>query len=186
MFNVKWDADINGVILTSDEGDVNSSVRPVFFEELELLNFKDYGFTYPNVEEPILWAAGRAYYYRGKKIAIARGGGFYEDVTLDVLSSPQYFQPVDIKLLIKNNEEKINLYSHDSIDFIRSTIDKYKDQVDAITVSFSGGKDSIVVTDLVKRSLESNNFIVIFIVFYVGDIKSWEIIIFKAKILFIN
>lgn len=162
MFNVKWDAETNGVILTSEEGAVNSPVRPVFFEELDLLRFGDQGFTYPRVKEPILWAAGRAYYYRGEKIANAKGGGFYEEVTLEVFSDPQHLDPVDVEAVLKKNEAKINLYSHDSIDFIRSTVEKYKDKVDIVTVSFSGGKDSIVVADLVKRSLESNNFIVVF------------------------
>lgn len=162
MFNVRWDASTNGVVLTSDEGDVNSPVRPVFFEELDLLHFEDHGFTYPRVEEPILWAAGRAYYYRGEKIAVARGGGFYEEVTLKVFSKPRHLDPVDVTAVLRKNQKKIYFYSHDAIDFIRSTVEKYGDIVDIVTVSFSGGKDSIVVADLVKRSLKSYNFVVIF------------------------
>ena len=70
MYNSQWDAETNGVLLTSEPGDVQSSVRPVFYEELDLLGFNARGFRYPRVEEPLLWAAGRAYYYRGEKIAM--------------------------------------------------------------------------------------------------------------------
>ncbi len=38
MYNIRWDTETNGgVLLTSEQGDVQASVRPVFFEELDLL-----------------------------------------------------------------------------------------------------------------------------------------------------
>ena len=64
--------------------------------------------------------------------------------------------------MLKRNVDKIHFYTHDSINFIRSTVQEYKDKVDIVTVSFSGGKDSVVVADLVKRALNSNDFVVVF------------------------
>ena len=162
MYNIRWDPEINGVLLTSEQGDVQSSVRPVFFEELDLLGFDSRGFKYPRVEEPLLWAAGRAYYYRGEKIAVAHGGGFYEDVDLEILTENRELEQVNLDEVLKRNVDKINFYTHDSINFIRSTVQEYKDKVDIVSVSFSGGKDSVVVADLVKRTLNSSDFVVIF------------------------
>ncbi|WP_243669267.1 phosphoadenosine phosphosulfate reductase family protein [Methanoculleus chikugoensis] len=111
----------------------------------------------------MLWAAGRAYYYRGgEKIAIAHGGGFYEDVDLEILTEIRDIEPVNLDEVLEKNIDKIHFYTHDSMNFIRSTVEKYKDKVDIVTVSFSGGKDSVVVADLVKRTLNSTNFVVIF------------------------
>jgi len=162
MYNVQWDKAINGVLLTSERGDVQASVRPVFFEELDLLGFDSKGFRYPRVEGPLLWAAGRAYYYRGEKIAIAHGGGFYEDVDLEILTEIRDIEAVNLDEVLKRNIDKIYFYAHDSMDFIRSTVEEYKDKVDIVTVSFSGGKDSIVVSDLVKRILNPSDFVVVF------------------------
>lgn len=162
MYNMQWDAETNGVLLTSEQGDVQSPVRPVFFEELDLLGFNSRGFRYPRVEEPLLWAAGRAYYYRGEKIAITHGGGFYEDVDLEILTEIRDIEPVNLDEVLKKNIDKIHFYTHDSINFIRSTVQEYKGKVDIVTVSFSGGKDSVVVSDLVKRTLSPSEFVVIF------------------------
>lgn len=162
MFNTKWDPEINGILLVTDEGDINESARPVFFEELDLLGFPGLGFTYPKCEEPLLWAAGRSYYYKGEKIAVANGGGFYRDVSIVLHKEPFALEPINLDQLLERNKDKIHYYTHDAVDFIRDTAAKYKDDVDIIVVSFSGGKDSVVIADLVKRALDSSEFTIIF------------------------
>lgn len=162
MFNTKWDPETNGILLVPEEGDVNGSVRPVFFEELDLLKFHDLGFVYPRVDEPILWAVGRSYYYKGEKIATVNRGGFYRDISVKLYKEPSSLEPVNLERMLEKNRDQIHLYTHDAIDFIRSTYARYKDQVDIVVVSFSGGKDSVVIADLVARTLDSNEFVVIF------------------------
>lgn len=162
MFNIKWTPENNGVFLTLDEGDVNLPIRPVFFEELDLIGFSSNGFSYPKSYEPILWAAGRTYFYKGQKIAVSKGGGYYENVKLDILTKERDLEPIDLNSIISQNQEKINIYSHDSIDFIRKSVEKNQQLVDIITVSYSGGKDSIVLVDLANRALDNNSFVVIF------------------------
>lgn len=162
MFNVKWDPNINGVILSTDIGDTNYPVRPVFYEELDLLKFNEAGFRYPNSIEPLLWAAGRSYFYNGERIAITKGGGFYNDIKKEIFINPQEIEPINIQKVLKKNREKIYFYSHDSIDFIRDSYNKYKKLFDVTVVSFSGGKDSIVLSDLVRRSINSKEFFLIF------------------------
>ncbi|MBP1928933.1 phosphoadenosine phosphosulfate reductase [Methanolinea mesophila] len=162
MFNVKWDPDINGVILSTDLGDTNYPVRPVFHEELDLLKFYELGFKYPNCSEPLMWAAGRTYYYKGEKIALVKGGGFYNNLKIEKFVDSQEIEPINISKILKKNRDKIYFYSHDSIDFIRDCYVKYKNSVDAIAVSFSGGKDSVVLSDLVRRSINPKDFFLIF------------------------
>lgn len=162
MFNAKWDPETNGILLVSEKGDINGTVRPVFFEELDLLQFNDLGFSYPKSEEPILWAVGRFYYYKGDKIAKVEKGGFFDDISIKVYKNNISFQPTDVKRMVGKNEDKIHFYSHDSIDFIREVSDKYKNNVDIFVASFSGGKDSVVLADLLKRSLSSDDFVLIF------------------------
>ncbi|HOM97926.1 MAG TPA: hypothetical protein PLY41_06460, partial [Acetomicrobium sp.] len=70
MYGIQWDSDTGGILLVDgyDTG-VRSDVRPVFYEELDLLGFERY-WSYPKVEEPLLWAIGsRRYYYHGELVA---------------------------------------------------------------------------------------------------------------------
>ena len=71
MYNVKWDIEINGILLTDDDGIVPP--RPVFSEELDLLGF-DKNWNYPKAENPLLWANGRRYFYKGELVAVAKKG----------------------------------------------------------------------------------------------------------------
>lgn len=162
MFKAKWDLETNGILLVSENEDIYGAVRPVFYEELDLLGFNDLGYSYPRIEEPILWAIGRFYYYRGEKIAKVEKGGYFEDVNIKLYRENVKFEPVNVEKMIVKNKDKIYFYSHDSIDFIRKCFDKYKSSADIALVSFSGGKDSVVVADLAKRSLNSDDFSLIF------------------------
>jgi len=141
---------------------VHLPVRPVFYEELDLIGFPDRGFSYPKSDEPILWAAGRNYYYYGEKIATTIGGGFFEDIKLEIFTTKRKLIPISIVDVVERNLQQILFYSHDSIDFIRSKIENFENKIDIIAVSFSGGKDSVVVADLIKRSLNSNSFTIVF------------------------
>jgi len=59
MYEVQWDADTGGVLLSDPANNgINGEVRPVFYEELDLLGFGK-AWQYPKCEEPLLWAAGR-------------------------------------------------------------------------------------------------------------------------------
>ena len=63
MFKIKWDKEINGILLTDKTNDeIINPPRPVFYEELDLLGFDRY-WSYPKSREPLLWAIGRRYYF---------------------------------------------------------------------------------------------------------------------------
>ncbi|MGB9683111.1 MAG: phosphoadenosine phosphosulfate reductase family protein, partial [bacterium] len=165
MYKVTWDIETNGVLLADNITSAQEIIppRPVFYEELDLLGFNKF-WSYPNVEEPLLWAIGRRYYYKGEWVAEVKGGNIFEDpkVILTDRGKNLYLEPIDVRILVENNKDAIEVIEGEAIDFINDTYKKYKNKVDLFVVSFSGGKDSQVVLDLVSRTLHPDDYIVIF------------------------
>lgn len=162
MYKIRWDKDINGILL-DDKTDEKATIvppRPVFFEELDLLGF-DKHWKYPKSEAPLLWSAGRRYYYRGEFVAEAKGGDIYTNPEL-ITHYKGDLEPIDIESVIKKNREALFTLENEAIDFVEHIHKVYKQKVDYFTVAFSGGKDSQVVLDIVSRVLAPEDFLTIF------------------------
>ena len=159
MYNVKWDYDINGILLTDDEGIVPP--RPVFFEELDLLGFNKY-WSYPKSDNPLLWANGRRYFYKGELVAIAKGGDALNlpDLIFEEGYKSLKLEEMDIEKVIKRNKNQLFVIENDAMDFIDQVSNKYPDY--PFSVSFSGGKDSQSVLDLITRVIHSDDVNIIF------------------------
>ena len=83
MYNYEWDIETGGYVLTTKITGVTKEVRPVFCEELRLLKFdKILKWQFPDCEEPLLWAEGRRYIYKGEVVAEVSGGCLYEEPEL--------------------------------------------------------------------------------------------------------
>ena len=165
MFKIRWDKDSNGVMLVNsgDNFEIIKPPRPVFYEELDLLGFNKF-WEYPKVQEPLLWAIGRNYYYKGELVAKVKGGSIFEPPKID-LTEKGYnlsLEPVNIEELIENNKEALFVLENEALDFIEHTYKGYKDKGYLFTVSYSGGKDSQVVLDLVTRIIPPDDLAVIF------------------------
>ena len=85
MYKITWDKETGGVLLHSRivEGTLGISPRPVFFEELNLLELDKLGWTYPHAKEPIMWAVNKQYWYRGVRLFDAKGADIYTKPTLE-------------------------------------------------------------------------------------------------------
>ena len=160
MYNIEWDCEINGILLTGENSDLPSP-RPVFFEELNLLGFKG-KWDYPESKNPLLWAIGRRYFYKGNLVATAKKGSAlklpkikfeegYENLRLD---------EIDLNEVIKRNKDALFVLENEAVDFIVNLCTKYPDY--PLSVSFSGGKDSQSVLDLVFRVIGANDLNIIF------------------------
>jgi len=161
MYKVEWLKEKNIPRLNDFTNDEIIAPRPVFFEELDLLGFDKY-WSYPKIDEPLLWAIGRDYYYKGKKIGKAIGGNLYEAPKLEVFEDGLVLNPIDLNELIEVNKNAITTLKNEAIEFIKKIHKDYKDKVDFFIVAFSGGKDSQVLLDLVTIALEPDQYKVIF------------------------
>ena len=107
---------------------MNVSPRPVFWEELDLLGLNKMGWIYPHVEEPLLWACDRRYFYKGDFVLEVKGGNVFDAPT--VIQQEGYesliLKPVDMEALRSRNEDTMFIIEHEAMDFINQTYRRYK------------------------------------------------------------
>ena len=122
VYAFKWDQETEGILLTNDlEGLIKQEVRPVFFEELDLLGFDRY-WEYPRVEEPLLWAlGGRKYYYHGELVAEAEGGGMFTPPQLKIHKKGLQLKPVNVQEMVNKNNNLLQGLIQKSLRFIYQT-----------------------------------------------------------------
>lgn len=164
MYNYEWDKETGGYILNTKISGVIKAVRPVFHEELRLLGFdKEFGWVIQDSKYPLMWAEARRYFYRGELVGEAIGGGLYELPRLKAYKYDLEPQPVDIVTMVIKNKPLLSGLVQKTLTYIYDTYNIYKKKkIDIFYVAFSGGKDSIVLLDLVQRALPHDDFKVIF------------------------
>ena len=161
MYGYEW-TEQNGIYRLSVNSKIEKEIRPVFKEELDYFGFNEH-WSYPDTNAPLLWAEGiRRYVLNGVCVAEAVGGGFYTKPTIIIHQEGLTLEPVDIEALWNENERLMLGHEKTAMDFIRSTYEKYIEDGMAFAVAFSGGKDSLVLLDLVARTLSPEKFSVVF------------------------
>ena len=161
MYGYEWTS-INGIYRLVPNAKVIKEIRPVFKEELDYFGF-DKHWNYPNTVAPLLWAEGvRRYIRNGEVVAGAVGGGYYTKPTIDVKTDGLKLPPICIDALWKENERLMLGLEKTAIEFIRTVYEEYFKQGFKFVVAFSGGKDSLVLLDLVAKALRPDEFVVIF------------------------
>lgn len=161
MYPYEW-TDKNNIFALSKIAKIEKEIRPVFKEELDY--FEMYKFwSYPDTKAPLLWAEGiRRYIVNGKLVAEAKGGGFYTKPIIKVIEKNLTLKPTEIDELWNENKSLMAGMESTSRALIRETYIKYKKKKYEFVVAFSGGKDSLVLLDLVRRELSPSDFYVIF------------------------
>ena len=164
MYNYEWDKETGGyTLLPSKITGVTKEVRPVFAEELHFLGFdRDYGWIIPECKEPIMWAEARRYFYKGELVGEASSGGLYDMPTLKNVIPNLKLEPVDIAVMLAKNESIMNGLVQKTLKTTYKKYLEYKTKVSMFYVAYSGGKDSVVMLDIVQRALPHDGFVVVF------------------------
>lgn len=163
MYGYKWIDGENGIFKLDVSVAVKKEIRPVFKEELDLFEMYKI-WEYPDTSLPLLWAEGiRKYVLNGDIIAEARGGSYYEKPKIIIKNTKvKSLEPIDVDKLIEVNKDVMEGLVQRSINFIRKTYEDYCRKGYKFVTTFSGGKDSIVLLDLVQRALAPDQFYVVF------------------------
>ena len=163
MYGYEW-TDEYGIFRLGIEAKVQKEIRPVFHEELDFFGMDQY-WDYPkDTDAPLLWAEGvRRYVLNGATVAEVVGGGFYEKPTVNRLTEERLkLQPIDLKRLYAVNRSLMISLEQKAIGFIQKQYKHYQAQGYAFVCAFSGGKDSLVLLDLMAKALAPSDFYVIF------------------------
>jgi phosphoadenosine phosphosulfate reductase len=120
-----------------------------------------------------MWAEANQYYYRGMLVAKLKGGNIYTAPEIiipngedgkPIIPEPEglSLRPVDIGAMVEANREMLEIIEQSTVKKILAIYTKYKNRLDCFHVAFSGGKDSCVLLDLVKKALPKGSFVVVF------------------------
>ena len=163
MYGYEW-TDEYGIFRLTIDAKLQKEIRPVFHEELDFFGMDKY-WDYPkDTDAPLLWAEGvRRYVLNGTAVAEAQGGGFYTKPTIRRLTEERLqLQAVDVERLYEVNRRLMVSLEQKAIRFIQEQYDKYSKKGFSFVCAFSGGKDSLVLLDLVTKSLAPSEYYVVF------------------------
>lgn len=140
-------------------------LRPVFPEErylIEILLGKDFKW-----KDKAVWANDNRYYVDGKSVPVSLNKYINLDITdiknklkgQNIESEYEVFNQNIIRF-IKANKERLSTITNEAYRFISKESQSYSEE--QLVISFSGGKDSTVVADLVVKALSKPQLVHIF------------------------
>ena len=173
MYSYTFDETTGGLLLNSTPTNFSKEPRPVYAAEMTLLGFHQFWDYEDQNEIPYMWAEANTYWYRAKQIAKTKGGDLYNAPELMPIrgedgsilfgkDSGHRLQPIDIPAMCEKNKDLLTIIENSTVKLIVKAYEKHKAKLDIFHVAFSGGKDSAVLLDLVKKALPQDGFVVIF------------------------
>lgn len=173
MYSYTFDIQTGGILLNSTPTNFSKEPRPVYAHEMDILGFDQYWEYEKQNDVPYMWAESNLYWYRGVQIAKIKGGDLYTKPELQPTvnengvipfnkESGCVLEKIDIPAMCKANAELMQVIEDSTVKRIVKAYEKYKNKLDIFHVAFSGGKDSAVLLDLVKKALPKDSFVVIF------------------------
>lgn len=144
---------------------LTTDLRPVFPEERLLLELLfDNPLEYLNSS---VWASDNRYYIDGKAKAVSNTAFANANIQKLIKGLEEYknqnsYAVFDfyVEKFVEANIDRLRYIKSEALDFIRNTASDYPSEY--VVISFSGGKDSTAVADLVVRALENPSLVHIF------------------------
>ncbi|MEG6520866.1 phosphoadenosine phosphosulfate reductase domain-containing protein [Desulfotomaculum sp. 1211_IL3151] len=171
MYAYTHDEHTGGLLLNNSTPQFSKEPRPVYYRELDILGF-DKHWNYAKQDElPYMWAEANYYWYRGRIVAKTKGGTLYSAPELEfeldkngerLLPDGETLLPVDIVTMVEKNRQLLEVIEQITIKKIFDVYKRYQKKLNIFHVAFSGGKDSIVLLELVKKALPKSGFVVVF------------------------
>jgi phosphoadenosine phosphosulfate reductase len=173
LYSYTYDKNSGGILLNSTPTGFSKEPRPVYAAELDILGFDKYWNYDSQNETPYMWAEANNYWYRGKHVAKLKGGNLYTAPEIiipkdesGILVSPEpdcnRLRPVDVHAMVEANHDMLEIIEQTTVKKILAIYEKYQGRIDLFHIAFSGGKDSLVLLDLVKKALPKGSFVVVF------------------------
>lgn len=165
MYSYVHDSETGGLLLTSSPTKLSLEPRPVYAPELEMLGLNERWKFSPQTDSPYMWAESNSYIYRGVKVAVLHGGDLYYAPEVEITPEGEKISEllaVDVDEMCRKNEKLLKTIERATARRITADYEKYKGTADIFYVAFSGGKDSAVLLDLVKKTLPEGSFVVVF------------------------
>ena len=158
MYGYEW-TDEYGIFRLTIDAKIQKEIRPVFYEELDFFGMDQF-WDYPkDTDAPLLWAEGvRHYVLNGTCVAEAIGGGFYSKPTVKRLTEKRLqLRTVDINRLYEVNCRLLINLEQKAVRFIQKQFSLYSKQKYSFICAFSGGKDSLALLVLDRKSTRLNS-----------------------------
>jgi phosphoadenosine phosphosulfate reductase len=145
---------------------MTTDVRPVFARERRILQFYGQG---PLLTEQVWRSSKSPYYYiDGHSFSLPISEEVKRDLPAigDFIADSDHYDAVDEKLLqdygriLEVNRSHLNALEDEAFQFIQKSVKRFSRRL--LMISFSGGKDSTVVSDIVRRALGRSDILHIF------------------------
>lgn len=172
MYQYEWDKETGGILLLErDQGMFSKEPRPVYAPELDILGLSQVYNYDAQTQQPYMWAEANNYFYRGEKVFRTNGGTLYSAPRIEFFNDTENqpllpkgtkLLPVNTAHMVEKNKDLLTILQQNTIRNIYNYYKRKKDKLDCFHVAFSGGKDSIVLLDLVERALPKTAFLVVF------------------------
>lgn len=180
MYDYTYDPETGGLLLNDKTALMSKEPRPVYAQELDFLGIDTIWQYEKQQDVPYMWAEANHYIYKGKTIFNTSGGSLYVKPTVDivclkddngkpttqVLAPGTVLEPVNLDLMCQKNRILMDIIEQVAVKKIYEVYKRRQKSLDCFHVAFSGGKDSVVLLELVKKALPRSGFMVVF-----GDTK---------------